>query len=205
MPYRRNAELPVGVRNALPPEAQTVFRRVFNATEGEFGETRAFKQAWGALRNQGWRKTPEGRWVKTEKSADDRVEFSGRFDIAKIDEEQGLVFGWASIAEQNGTLVVDGDGDMIEPAELERGAYGFVKEARVASDRHRPESIGVGVLVESMFFSKEKQELLGVELPVGWWVGFQVDDPAMRQSLREEGGHRMFSIGGSGTAEEIAS
>lgn len=129
-------------------------------------------------------------------------EFSARFEVKKADE-QGLVFGWASVAENDGVLVVDEEGDVIEPAELEKGAYSFVKDARIASDTHRPETLGIGVLVESMFFSKEKQELLGIDLPVGWWVGFQVDDPALRKSIRESQGHRAFSIGGVGTAEEL--
>jgi len=202
MPYRRNADLPESVRNVLPAEAQSVFRNVFNATVGDVGEERAFRQAWGALRNQGWSKTREGRWVK--KAVPEQIPFTARFEVAKVDEEQGLVFGWASIAEQGGTLVVEAEGDVIEPQELEKGAYGFVRNARVASDSHRSETVGVGVLVESMFFSKEKQEILGVDVPVGWWVGFQIDDPEMRHSIREEGGHQMFSIGGSGTAAGVS-
>lgn len=198
MPYARNADLPDNVRSVLPAAAQTVFRRVFNATEGDVGEERAFKQAWGALRNQGWRKTSGGGWVKK------AVPFTARFEVAKVDDEQGYVFGWASIAKDTeGSLVVDGEGDIIEPAELEKGAYGFVKNARVASDRHEPGTIGVGVLIESMFFSKEKQDVLGISVPEGWWVGFHVQDPELRKSIREEGGHRMFSIGGTGAAEEV--
>lgn len=199
MPYARNSDLPANVRGVLPREAQTVFRRVVNATEDEFGTERAFRQAWGALRNQGWERGAEGRWIK--KMSD--VPFRARFRVAKVNEEQGLVFGWASVAELDGNLVVDHEGDVIEPAELEKGAYRFVKDARIASDRHDPATLGVGVLVESMFFGKDKQEILGIDVPVGWWVGFQVDDPDLRRSIREAEGHEAFSIGGFGAAEDL--
>lgn len=144
------------------------------------------------------------RWIEAEPS--DR--FSVRFKVAKVEEEQGLVFGWASIAEEHGALVVDHEGDVIQPAELEKGAYRFVRDARVASDSHDPETIGVGVLVESMFFGKEKQEILGIDVPVGWWVGFEVQDEELRAQIREgqtssPHGLSMFSIGGFGAGVEL--
>lgn len=200
MPYARNADLPAVVRNALPRAAQTIFRNVVNsALDRDFSEERAFRQAWGALRNAGWRRGDRGTWVKKMSEA----AFQARFKVAKVNEEQGLVFGWASVAEVDGNLIVDHEGDVIEPAELEKGVYRFVKDARIASDRHRPETLGVGVMVESMIFTKEKQEILGIDVPVGWWVGFQVDDPELRRSIRESEGHEAFSIGGLGAAEDL--
>ncbi len=141
------------------------------------------------------------RWLEGEAP----VEFSYTFEVRKVDEERGQVFGWASVAQDDPddpALAVDHEGDVIPPGELEKGAYAFVREARVASDSHDPETIGVGVLIESFVSTVEKQQLLGIELPVGWWVGFQVDDPELRRSIREHE-HRMFSIGGFGTGEEL--
>ena len=200
MPYARNGDLPAAVRDALPRAAQTVFRNVVNSTlDRGSSESSAFRQGWAALRHAGWRRGDRGTWVKKMSE----TEFRARFRVAKVNEEQGLVFGWASVAEQDGRLVVDHEGDVIEPAELEKGAYRFVKDARIASDRHDPATLGVGVLVESMIFTKEKQEILGIDVPVGWWVGFQVDDPELRRSIRESEGHEAFSIGGFGAAEEL--
>lgn len=133
------------------------------------------------------------------------VEVRKTFELKKYDDERGQAFGWASVSEDaGGNLVFDGEEDAITPDELEKGAYAFVRNARVASDSHDPATIGVGTLIESMFFSKEKQELLGISVPVGWWVGFQIHDDDLRASLREEGGHSMFSIGGMGARKEIA-
>lgn len=124
------------------------------------------------------------------------------FDVRKVDGERGLVFGWASVAERDGMLVVDHEGDTIFPEDLEAATYEFVKSARVASDSHRPESIGAGTLVECMCFTKEKQAALGIQLDrVGTWVGFELHDPELRRATRE-GDRLMFSIGGSGYREE---
>lgn len=64
MPYARNGDLPEGVRNTLPVEAQTVWRTVFNQTEEKHGdESRAAATAWTAVKN-GWEKTEDGEWVR---------------------------------------------------------------------------------------------------------------------------------------------
>src|SRR3972149_8799373 len=53
--------------------------------------------------------------------------------VCKVDTEQQLVFGWASVSSDgNGRLVVDSDGEMIEPHELEQAVYDYVLEAREA-------------------------------------------------------------------------
>lgn len=65
MPYARNADLPEAVRDSLPPRAQKVFREAFNdATERGLPEERAFANAWGTIRNAGWHRQSDGRYVK---------------------------------------------------------------------------------------------------------------------------------------------
>lgn len=64
MPYQRNDDLPASVRNVLPADAQSVFRRVANAVLEEGGkEMSAFRQAWAAV-GRGWEKSDDGKWVK---------------------------------------------------------------------------------------------------------------------------------------------
>lgn len=127
--------------------------------------------------------------------------FRTSFQVRKIDDELGIVFGWASVSERSdGSLVFDGEDEAIFPDELEKAAYEFNLEARQATDSHDRATLGAGALVESMFFSKEKQEVLGIEgLPVGWWVGFRIEDEGMRQKIRDTGERAMFSIGGRST------
>ena len=65
----------------------------------------------------------------------------------------------------------------LEPEELESAAYQFVELYREGGEMH--ERGGCAVLVESMVFTKEKQQALGIPdgtLPIGWWIGFKVTD-----------------------------
>lgn len=64
MPFASNSELPSSVRDALPKEAQDVFRSVANKElEQGASEESAFAQAWTAVKN-GWEKNKEGEWVR---------------------------------------------------------------------------------------------------------------------------------------------
>ena len=115
--------------------------------------------------------------------------------IAKIDEERQLVFGWFSKVEQGGELVVDRQDDIIEVDEIEASAYDFVANARLAGENHT--RLGVGYLVESMVFTKDKQAALGIDLGfVGWWGGFKITDAATWAGVKA-GTLAMFSIGGT--------
>lgn len=123
------------------------------------------------------------------------------FAIAKADADQGLVFGWASVVEENGRLIIDKQGDAILPEDLEKAAYDFVLHARQHGEMHK--DIGTGRLVESMVFTTEKQALLGINLgKVAWWTGFQIDDPGTRAAIKS-GKFPEFSIGGSGRRVEV--
>jgi hypothetical protein len=138
--------------------------------------------------------------------------FRSGFDVAKVDPDKRLVFGWASIVERGGEPVVDKQGDIIEPEEMEKAAYDFVLDARVAGDNH--EKIGVGRLVESCFFDAAKTEAMEKSLTdrgidnqivikaVGWWVGFHIDDDQVWKDIKS-GKSVAFSIGGRATVEEL--
>ena len=74
MPYRINKELPVGVKNHLPPHGQTIFRKAFNnAWEqykkpskrrgGASREEASRKVAWAAVKKE-YKKGNDGKWHK---------------------------------------------------------------------------------------------------------------------------------------------
>lgn len=125
-------------------------------------------------------------------------------EISKVDDSQHLVFGWLSVAnDESGNTIIDSHGDIITPDELEQAAYDFVLNSRQAGEMH--DVIGVGQLVESMVFTEEKQEALGIPpgiLPVGWWVGFYIDDPDVWAKI-QSGEYAAFSIGGLAVREEV--
>ena len=100
-------------------------------------------------------------------------------EIVKVDPDQQLVFGWASvIADHDGRTLLDRQGDYIDSdSEMEKAAYDYVLHSRDGGEMHIRK--GVATLVESMVFSIEKQAALGITpgtMPVGWWIGFKVND-----------------------------
>lgn len=199
MPYARNSELPEGVRDALPSSAQTVWRNVFNSQKArDLSDARAAASAWSALENQGWKKGQDGKWSKVGKSEEVDFDISG--EVAKVDEEQRLAFGWASVVSRDGTPVEDSQGDVIDIEELERAAYEYVRVSRKGGEMHR---WIVGKLVESLVVTPEKLDAMGLDrdcLDPGWWIGFKLDEEAFEKV--KSGEYRMFSIGGKGLRTE---
>ena len=135
------------------------------------------------------------------------VEFDIEVPIVKTDErpDQHLAFGWASIAiDKSGEVVVDRQGDFIDRVEeLEKAAYDYVVNSREAGQNHL--RTGVGTLVESMVFTPEKLEKMGLPpdaLPQGWWLGFRVSDPEVWKGVKD-GTYPMFSVHGVGRREAV--
>lgn len=122
--------------------------------------------------------------------------------ITKSDDEKMLAFGWANVSiSTEGEVVEDLQDDIIEPEELETAAYRFVEFYREGGEMH--EEKGKAVLVESVVFTKEKMEAIGIPegtLPVGWWIGFKVLDKDVWEKVKN-GEYPMFSI--EGTAKRI--
>jgi hypothetical protein len=125
--------------------------------------------------------------------------FELRADIAKVDDGRRLVFGWGNVTTVGGRLVKDLQDDVIPTDELEDAAYRFVLNVREAGDVHMRRT-GIGKLVESVFFSAEKQRAIGIDLGFeAWWLGFRIDDDTVWAKVRS-GTYKSFSIGGSAAA-----
>ena len=128
------------------------------------------------------------------------------FKVAKSDDEERLVFGWASVAERaNGEQVLDWQEDIVEIPELESAAYDFVQFYREGSEMHERGGFDIAILVESMVFTADKMTLLGIPagtLPYGWWVGFRVTDDDVWEKVKD-GTYRMFSIEGQAVREKV--
>ncbi len=124
---------------------------------------------------------------------------SDGFRIAKLDEDERIVFGWASVsATADGQLVVDHHDDIIEPAELEKAAYEYVLKFRDVGEMHQGQS--AGQLVESLVMTPQKARAMGIRQPMAtaWWVGYKINDPEVFAKVKD-GTYSMFSI--QGTAE----
>lgn len=128
----------------------------------------------------------------------------GRFKIAKSDDGRRLAFGWASVSMRvDGEVIEDWQGDIIEPKELEEAVYEYVRLYGEGGEMH--ERGGVAVLVESVVFTEEKMQAIGIPpgtLPVGWWIGFKVLDEDVWKKVKD-GTYLMFSIEGEALREEV--
>ena len=126
--------------------------------------------------------------------------------LAKADDAEQNVFGWANIAtDPAGATVVDAHGHEIDPAALEAAAYEFVLNYGLTGDSH--EGDVTGRLIESIYIDDAKAAAMGVAkadgLPrSGWWVGFHIDDRSTFD-LVKSGDRPMFSIQGRAILEQI--
>lgn len=119
------------------------------------------------------------------------------FTVAKADEEKHMVFGWASVAQmQDGSVVEDYQKDVLDIYDLEAAVYEYVLFFRDGGEMHQRR--GIGVLVESVIFTPDKLEAMGIPegtLPYGWWLGLKITDDDVWAKVKD-GTYRMFSIEG---------
>jgi 2'-5' RNA ligase len=151
-------------------------------TEYELGEINATGTTTQVMIGHGWESSHENEYT-----------------IAKIDEDQRLVFGWASISiKVDGEQLEDRQEDLIDPEDLEEAAYEYVLHFRDTGELHNPDLRKKGKLVESCVFTAEKQKAMGIPegiLPVGWWIGFKIEDDEAWEKVKNRT-YKMFSIEG---------
>lgn len=122
-------------------------------------------------------------------------------EIIKVDEEQRIVWGWASVTKINGQDVVDKQGDIIEPKTLEKAATEFMLGARNGLTMHKGEP--TTTIVHSMLFTEEVKKAFGIESPYeGWLIAVKVHCDKTWE-LVKGGKFRGFSIGGKATRRAV--
>tara|TARA_R110000823_G_scaffold197175_1_gene328390 strand:+ start:23 stop:448 length:426 start_codon:yes stop_codon:yes gene_type:complete len=121
--------------------------------------------------------------------------------ILKIDEEQRIIYGWASVTTYKGELVVDLQGDVIKTETLHKAFNEFMKGVRVGKINHSGEQ--VGQIVHSFPMSKEICEALGIQSDKeGVISGFFVTDDSLWEKVKS-GEYAEFSIGGRAQKQEF--
>lgn len=147
---------------------------------------------------------PSGQPERNPRESPKGSVLKSRFKIMKSDEDKMLAFGWASVSARiGGEVIEDCQGDIIEPGELEAAAYEYVRLYGEGGEMH--ERGGVAVLVESVVFTVEKMQAMGIPegtVPVGWWIGFRVTDKDVWEKVRD-GTYQMFSIEGEAERVEV--
>jgi len=119
------------------------------------------------------------------------------FEVKKSNADKGIVSGWANVAvNANGSIPMDWQDDVIFPEVLEKAAIGFMKDYRSSGVEHQGDK--QGIVVESIVFTKEKQEILGIPegtVPEGWFITVLITNPDVFEGVKE-GKYKMFSIQG---------
>lgn len=174
-----------GFFKSLPELEKEVFVKAFNTMDSNLSDFDKMIECWKYIRTNPQHKQSNML----------------NFDITKADDDKRLVFGWFSVTKIGENDVIDGENDTIDIADLEKAAYNFVMKSRIASESHQ--RLGVGVLVESMMFTKEKQAALGIDLgKEGWFGGFYVPDDKVWKAVKD-GQFKSFSIGGTAVRTEV--
>tara|TARA_R110002020_G_scaffold148803_3_gene324876 strand:+ start:1055 stop:1474 length:420 start_codon:yes stop_codon:yes gene_type:complete len=121
--------------------------------------------------------------------------------ITKMDEEQRMIYGYASICTKGEEYIVDRQGDIIAPEVMEKAATEFMLGARNGLTMHKGEP--TTTIVHSMPLTKSIKESLGIESDnEGWAIAVKVhcDDT---WDAAKSGQFTGFSIGGRATKREI--
>lgn len=135
---------------------------------------------------------------------DDDVYVDIGFELYKAKDSERLVSGWANVSvNADGSIPLDWQDDVITPDTLEKAAIGFMLEYRGSGVAH--EGGQVGTVVESIVFTKEKQEAIGIPegtVPQGWFITVKVHDEEVFAKVKD-GTYKMFSIQGTCKRKKI--
>lgn len=193
--FDRVTDMPSILRAGLPPDAQEMVKGIVNSNvfNDSMDGPLAVSKAQKCIESAGyvWNGT---RWDALIK----KVKAEGL--ISKIAEDQRLVFGWATIIKtEDGKILVDRQNDFIDDEwEVEKSAYDYVLNSRDGGVLHM--RTGVSTMVESMVFTNEKFEAMGIAkglIPVGWWLGYRVSDDDVWEGVKK-GDFPGFSVHGRG-------
>lgn len=199
MPWSSNADLPKTVRSALPAAAQTRWRQVANErlNSGD-SESSAIRQAWHVV-GRGWKRPKSGdKWVRKEGHV---TEKNGIPVLKYEDDEQRMVWGWASVSMIKDELLIDTQQDAIDENELVKMTTDFMEEVRAAHEMHKGER--VGTVIHSLPLTHELAKSLGIDIDqAGWIVGVKVHDDDTWAKVKS-GELAAFSIGGRAERVEI--
>jgi hypothetical protein len=123
------------------------------------------------------------------------------FKVVKVDTEQRIVYGWASVTTYKGQLVVDRQGDVIRTETMHKAVNEFMKGVRVGKLMHEGEP--VGQILHSFPVTKAICDALGIQSDrEGWITGYYVEDDNLWKSVKA-GKYPAFSIGGAAQKEEF--
>ena len=137
-----------------------------------------------------------GHKIETLRKNDTNIEG----EVLKLDDEQRLVYGWASVITKGGEPVIDRQGDVIKANTLVKAVNKFMEHARVGKQMHSGDQIGM--VLHSWPVTEEICKAVGIQSDQeGWLVAFKVYDDEVWSRVKS-GELKAFSIGGKAIKEE---
>ena len=117
------------------------------------------------------------------------------------DDEQRIVYGWASVSTIEGDIQVDHHNDQIQMEVLEKAATNYMLESRVGKFMHVGSK--VAEVVHSLPLSLDIAKALGVQTDrEGWIIGMKVYDDECWNMIKT-GVLKAFSIGCRAVRKEV--
>lgn len=118
----------------------------------------------------------------------------GVVNVSKVDEELGVVFGYAIVCKQRGEEYYDIQGDHIPEESMLKAAFDFMSGNRVAKDMH--EGKQTGQVLFGMPITQEIAESLRIDVnQTGLIVGMKPSSNELLEKYKT-GEYTGFSIGG---------
>jgi len=122
-------------------------------------------------------------------------------EILNYNQEERMVYGWASVSTIDKKLVEDHHGDVIEAVEIEKAATNFMLTSRVSKEMHVGTKIGD--VVHSLPITLDIAKSLGITTDrEGWVVGVKVYDDEVWNKVKN-GDLAAFSIGCRAKRKEV--
>jgi hypothetical protein len=125
-------------------------------------------------------------------------------NICKVDDELGLVLGWAIICKQDGEEYFDLQGDHIPEYAMLKATTDFMLNSRMAKDMHKQGEEGVlpGSIVFAFPLTTEIAKSFNLETnQTGLMIAMKPDSDEILEKFRT-GEYTGFSIGGSRILDE---
>jgi len=127
--------------------------------------------------------------------------FTVEGEVTKIDSDQRVVYGFASVVSKDGEPVVDLQGDVISPETMEKAATEFMLGARTGLTMHKGEP--TTTIIHSLPLTKQIKEAFQISSPYeGWIIAVKVHDDETWAAVKA-GAFTGFSIGGKAQRREF--
>lgn len=125
---------------------------------------------------------------------------AGHAKVVDVDDELGVVFGYAIICTEGGQPYYDTQGDHIPERAMTKAWLDFAADSRMASEMH--DGRDAGVVVGSMPFTTDLADALGVQTDRTGLLIAMRPDKQMLAKFRS-GELTGFSIGGQRLDDEV--